>query len=269
MLLKKIALLVGINYVDTNKELSCCINDIKTMTKKLVKEFGFDLKDIQLLIEDVATKKNILDGIERLVQELESGDIGVLVYAGHGTQVPELPPINEPDMLDEAIVPYDGINKNKIVQENLIRDDELSEKLSRLATGTHFLVIFDSCHSAESTRDVLLTARRVVLNDSIAYKRIKEIVSFIASPEVGEVQKRNLFAGMNHILLSGCKTDQLSYEYEDGSNGFLTKELVNHMKKGITYEELYNLVRNGVMEVSKGDQEPQIEGTLLTRKILE
>jgi hypothetical protein len=147
--MKKSALVVGINYYGTSRQLGGCLNDAEKTIEKLIKEFDFDLNDIQLLVEEFATRQNILNGIQRLVQKLRTGDLGIFTYAGHGTQTVDLPPIEEPDMLDEAIVPYDAINN----RENLIRDDEIGAQLAHLVTDSHFVVIFDSCHSATATRN--------------------------------------------------------------------------------------------------------------------
>ncbi|HFR4221496.1 caspase family protein [Bacillus sp. A260] len=261
--MKKLGLIVGINYTNTPNELGGCVNDANDMIHKLVKEFNFQTTDIQLLIDDVATRKNILEGLNYLVQELSAGDIGVFCYSGHGTQTVDLPPIDELDMLDEAIVPIDAIND----QNYFIRDDEINEILQKLNKDVHFLVIFDSCNSQHGTHDLDNTEvkRFLPLNNSV--KKIKDIVRDIKSVEDSSNVKHHFLAGLNHILFAGCKEDQ--YSYDDGSNGYFTKALIQEMNKGLTYQEVYNKVSRIVVEKSNGKQEPQIDGMNLDRKILE
>lgn len=257
--MKKLATLIGINYVGTKSELGGCINDTKLLVEKLVNDFNFNTHNIQLLLEETATKKNILESIERLVEELEPGDLGVLTYSGHGTQTADLPPVNEEDMLDEAIVPFNAVQE----LDNLIRDDEINEILGKLKNDVRFIVIFDSCHSATGTREIGKTR---MFPPSIAVQEINRIRTDILTLD-NEKPKRHPLSGMNHILLAGCKANELSFD--DGTNGYFTKELVKNMKKGISYQELYESTYKAVVERSNNRQNPQIEGRELTRKIFE
>ncbi|UOB81993.1 caspase family protein (plasmid) [Bacillus sp. ZJS3] len=299
--MKKLALITGINYQGTEYELGGCINDASAILHKLVEEFDFNSSDIQLLIEEVATKKNILNGLEMLVRQLEPGDIGVFTYAGHGTQTADLPPIGEDDMLDEAIVPIDAISDNS----NLLRDDEIQNVLSNLASGVHFVIIFDSCHSETATRMMINNTDNIVeLKDTISnatnVEEIKEIIGRLNTSraisehknhkkrymepsetvkkiknimvDVKKTRKRDLehpLTGSGHLLFSGCKAHEVSFD--DGTNGYFTKALIRNIKKGMTYRELYELARGEVLSNSGGQQDPQIEGPeyLVNAKIFE
>lgn len=252
--------------MNTSSELGGCLNDATDIFKKLVNEFDFQSKDIQLLLEEVATRKNIIDGLERLVKELEAGDIGVFSYSGHGTFTADLPPIEEDDMLDEAIVPIDAVNDRSL----LIRDDEINEILSRIKEGVHLFLIFDSCHSGtmykllpDEDNDEKMLKRMIPPSNSV--KIIQSVVNEVIEEPL--MTKSHPLAGSNYILLAGCKEDELSYD--DGQNGYLTKEIVKYMKKGITYQELYTKVKDAVYTRSGKKQEPQIFGELMTKKILE
>ncbi|PGM15576.1 caspase family protein [Bacillus thuringiensis] len=295
--MKKLALIVGINYHGTLRELGGCINDASGFLHKLVQDFNFDSSDIQLLIEEVATRQNIFDGLQWLVGQLDPGDIGVFYYAGHGTQTVDLPPIDEEDMMDEAIVPIDAYSSS-IIESNLIRDDEIQEILSKLANDVHFVVVFDSCNSGTATRalkdenkknsiphaetiqdivgifnnlqepkpELRYTPRPRSIPPAPATQKVKEIMSNL------KVKKRNLseghpLSGANHLLLAGCKANQESFD--DGIAGYFTSALLESMEKGMTYHDLYTIVREKVL--SRDDrQEPQIEGShLLMNNIFE
>ncbi|MDI3090373.1 caspase family protein [Priestia megaterium] len=305
--MKKLALITGINYRGHKDELNGCINDASDILRKLVEEFNFKTSDIQLLIEEVATRKNILEGLEYLVGELEPGDIGVFTYSGHGTQTADLPPIGEDDMKDEAIVPIDAINNHSY----LIRDDEIHEILSKLKANVHFVVIFDSCNSETGTRGLgsIEEEKLIKLRSSISeiksIDELNKVVNDLSSSEidnseisirsippletideiqnimgninipVSEFRKRgdreHPLSGFNHILLAGCKADQSSID--NGVNGLFTKALIENMKKGITYQELYDLAYKRVHELNNTRyvQDPQLEGPdyLLNQKIFE
>ncbi|ODB65174.1 caspase family protein [Paenibacillus polymyxa] len=263
--MKKLALIVGINYPDTEFNLRGCINDAEGMLSKLL-EFGFTTTDIQILIDKVATKKNILDGVDRLTQNLEKGDIGVFYYAGHGTQTADLPPIDEPDMLDEALVPYDAIKavkdgEDEIEPANLLRDDEINERISLLNQDVHFVVIFDSCHSYTATHEISTKVRSIPLPEFA--KKIKSMISEIPKSDRG----LHPTVKMNHYLLAGCKSEQSSFD--DGEHGYFTAELLKEMKPGRTYKELHDIIVPRIIERSNSSQEPQFEGPILDKKIFE
>lgn len=262
--MNKLAFLVGINYANTANELGGCLNDANEIFKKLVQEFDFQSRDIQLLLEEVATRKNIIDGLERLVNDLEPGDLGVFSYSGHGTLTADLPPIEEEDMLDEAIVPFDAVKDSSL----LIRDDEINQILSRIKEGVHFFLIFDSCHSGtmykfSSDEDEKMYKKMIPPSNSV--RKIQSIANELRKETL--LFKSHPLAGSNYILLAGCKDDQ--YSYDDGQNGYLTKALVEHMKKGITYQELYEKVKDNVYIRSRKQQEPQIFGELASKMVLE
>ncbi|WAT81797.1 caspase family protein [Bacillus safensis] len=261
--MKKLAFLVGINYTGTANELHGCLNDATKICEKLVQEFDFQSRDIQLLLEEVATRKNIIDGLDRLVNDLEPGDLGVFSYSGHGTLTADLPPIEEEDMLDEAIVPVDAVKDRSL----LIRDDEINQILSRLKEGVHLFLIFDSCHSGTmyrvSDEDEKMFKKMIPPSDSVL--KIQSVANEFRKETL--LSKSHPLAGSNYILLAGCKDDQFSYD--DGQNGYLTKALVEHMKKGITYQELYEKVKVDVYKRSRKNQEPQIFGELISKKVLE
>ncbi|EPF08342.1 TPA: caspase family protein [Bacillus cereus] len=279
--MKKLALITGINYRGSKYELGGCINDASMILNTLVKKFDFNQSNIQLLIEEVATKKNILKGLEWLVNQLEPGDIGLFTYSGHGTQTADLPPIDEEDMLDEAIVPIDALAD----QSNLIRDDEINTILSNIPKGVKFVVILDSCHSGTGTRNfgnyysipqarTIEDVKAIINSFNNVERRDLSSIKPRYIPPTQTIQDIKMimsgfepirkdfssFSGPNHILLAGCKADQVSYD--EGTYGRFTKALTDVMgsQSAITYKELYFLVRNMVLERSNYAQEPQLEG---------
>ena len=81
----------------------------------------------------------------------------VVHYSGHGSQVPDLEG-DEPDGLDETIVPHDSGRADPetgIGPANRdITDDEIYERLRKLSAKTDAItLIFDSCHSGTISRD--------------------------------------------------------------------------------------------------------------------
>ena len=86
----KRALLIGINkYQMAGADLRGCVNDVKDLSAALVEFHGFKKGDITVLTDGDATKKAMQAGIKKLVREAKKGDVALLHYSGHGSNVPD------------------------------------------------------------------------------------------------------------------------------------------------------------------------------------
>ncbi|AFY73056.1 Caspase domain-containing protein [Synechococcus sp. PCC 7502] len=99
---RKLALLVGINQYDAKNEwlpLRGCVNDVELQKELLIHRFGFNPKDILILSDRQATRANIIDGIRsHLISQALLGDVVIVHFSGHGSQVQAQP----------SLVPVDG-----------------------------------------------------------------------------------------------------------------------------------------------------------------
>ncbi|KAF8398141.1 hypothetical protein HHK36_017067 [Tetracentron sinense] len=139
---KRMAILVGCNYPNTQNELHGCINDVLTMRDVLVSRFGFDPSYMELLTDApgslvMPTGANIKSALNGMVDRAEPGDVLFFHYSGHGTRIPSTKP-SHPFRQDEAIVPCDF---------NLITDMDFRQLVNRLPGGASFTILSDSCHS--------------------------------------------------------------------------------------------------------------------------
>ncbi|KAJ8449719.1 hypothetical protein Cgig2_001375 [Carnegiea gigantea] len=140
---KRLAVLVGCNYPNTENELHGCINDVLGMKQVLIERFGFKEEDIELMIDEptgssvMPTGANIKKTLRRMIHSAKEGDVLYFHYSGHGTLIPSLKP-NEPHRKDEAIVPCDF---------NLITDMDFRELVNQLPPKTTLTILSDSCHS--------------------------------------------------------------------------------------------------------------------------
>lgn len=153
------ALIIGIdiylpgNVTRVNSErtswinLDGCVNDAMSIKTLLESKYGFNEDHITLLANDKATRKAIVDGIKQLTAISQKGDLVVVYYAGHGSQIRNIAS-NEADQKDETIVPSDAY-----LGSADIRDKEINELFYRLSEkGVILTAIFDSCHSGSISR---------------------------------------------------------------------------------------------------------------------
>lgn len=118
----KKALLVGINkYKIPGADLNGCVNDVTNVRNVLLKYFGFTTKDIRVVVDERATKKNIISRLNWLVDKTKAGDSLLFHYSGHGSQVVDRDGDELKDKMDEIICPHD-----MDWDRNFITDDELN-----------------------------------------------------------------------------------------------------------------------------------------------
>ena len=161
------ALLVGINDYSASRlpqapanssvkrrlvpSLEGAVNDVREMREMLIARYGFAPEDILILTDQAATRDAVLRAIEKhLVEPSGAGDIVFFYWSGHGSQV-----VNslsdEPDHMDETIVPADSVRGAPD-----IRDKELRAFFNRILDNhVHVTVLLDSCHSASGARGLL------------------------------------------------------------------------------------------------------------------
>jgi len=200
----KRALLIGINYFGQDAELRGChsdINDVATYLRGL----GFADDNIAILLDDTTdpahalptspTRKNILAEMRHLVKSAVRGDILVVHYSGHGSNVKDTSG-DEKDGRDEAICPVDYASSGFII------DDEINKILVHgLPAGVRLRMVFDSCHSG-----------------SCADLPVRWMAGTQFADENRDVINRDI------IMISGCADPQTSADaqFADKPNGALT-----------------------------------------------
>lgn len=189
---RKFALLIGINYFNSENSLNGCINDIVNMKNTLITKMGYNSKNIIMLRDDSTdikykpTKNNILYNIYRMIVLAKKNQISELLihYSGHGTYVQDTDG-DENDSKDECIVPCD------FEDMGVISDDTLQYYLSLLPNRTFCFCLFDSCHSG-----TVLDLQH----------------SFNSESRIWETNNRKVLNN-NIILISGSKDDQYSSDF--------------------------------------------------------
>ena len=153
----KRALLIGIDDYRQVSRLEGPVNDAIEMKSFLVDGLQYAESDVKLLINEDATRANILASIDDwLITPTASGDEIFLFFSGHGFQQPD-DNNDEADGLDETWVPVDVVveagDEGSYSTRGMITDDEIDNRLQRLA-GRQVYVVIDSCHSGTATRGI-------------------------------------------------------------------------------------------------------------------
>ena len=265
----KKAVLIGINrYRIQGADLRGCVNDVKNMQAALTAYLGFAKGDVTVLTDYDATKKAMQAAIKGLVAGAKKGDVLLLHYSGHGSNVPD-DNGDEADHRDEILCPTD------LDWKDPLRDDWLRATFDTLKAGVNLTVVMDCCHSGSNTRaiqppDAPLIPRYlpnpwdIMAEESGRRLRGKVTSELRSSSRTLRKKSDVVTANIPELLVTGCRDTQTSADaYIGGTyNGALTYNLVAAIQaaKGkFTYRELHQ----GVLErLKKGDfdQVPQLEG---------
>ena len=191
-------------------DLHGCANDARDManTLHILHIVPAASGNMRLLLDRNATVQNILVGLEWLVAGAKPEETRIFYYSGHGTQVVDGWPVDEPDGRDEAICPHD------FRTAGVITDDKMAAIFSHLTPGVQLEVILDSCHSGTGTRDPQIAVRCVPPPDDTQAFVLEEYNSL---PLKSKLKVRDLApANLNHVLWAACKDGQTSQELPIG-----------------------------------------------------
>lgn len=254
---RKVALLVGINaYEDSRiRVLRGGLNDVEKMWDVLVGGFDFPPGHICVLRNEEATRDGILAAVRNhLVANARPGDVVVFYYSGHGAQVLDQAGGDEPDGLDETIVPYDS----NMSGDRDIRDDTINELIREVAGKTENVTfIFDACSSGSASRGAGLEKR-------VDRGLTPRGASRGAEPRSSQMKEGD---GPEYTLIAAALSAELAREHE-ADNGvvygaltyFLTDAL-SRAPKGteLTYRDVMDVVTQNVTAHHRY-QHPQLEG---------
>ncbi|MCX6149249.1 MAG: caspase family protein [Ignavibacteriales bacterium] len=130
------ALIIGINkYHGAWQELNNAVNDAKAVEKLLKEEYVFD--EIITLYEDQATRKNIIQKIEWLEDNVKNDDNVLIFYSGHGEF--------KQNQNRGYWVPIDATTQSTV---DYISNPDIQTHLNGIASR-HTLLIADACFSGD------------------------------------------------------------------------------------------------------------------------
>jgi hypothetical protein len=264
----KKAVLVGINrYRIPGADLRGCVNDVRNIETVLTRHYGFVKSDIKILTDYEATKKAMQAAIRALITDAKKGDVLLLHYSGHGSNVPDKDG-DEADQRDEILCPTDLDWKDPLT------DDWLRKSFDKLKPGVSLTVIMDCCHSGSNTRaiqppDAPRIARYLpnpwdIMAEESGRKLRGNVGSGLRTSSRAQRRRTDIVdANICEILLTGCRDTQTSADaYIGGSyNGALTYHLVdalNNAQGEITCQELHSQTLSRLKKANF-EQVPQLE----------
>ncbi len=186
---------------------------------------------ISIMIDEEATKKNILNNMEQIYEKAGENDLIMLYFSGHGLKGSFLP------------IDFDGFN-------NKIYHDEIND-IFRQSPAKYKLVIADACHSGSwmATRGDGVESTLEAFYTSLAQAQQGTALIMSSKGEENSLESSGLRQGVfSHFLLRGLKGEA------DGD--------ANNV---ISVGELYNYIYDNVKDYTANRQSPVIKGDYDTK----
>ncbi len=226
------ALAVGVGRYTSMPNLKFTDDDAFRFYSFLKSPEGGSLPDnqIEILVDESATRENILKSMRSIFLKADKNDVVVLYFSGHGLEGCFLP------------VDYDGYN-------NKLRHDEIKQIFNE-SKAKHKLCIADACHSGSMKYGEGLAAKGPT---SVSLKRFYQAFE-------------DTDGGV--ALLMSSQSEELSLEDHGLRQGVFTYYILQGMRgkadnnadKLVTISELYNYVYKNVREYTAGMQSPVLTG---------
>ena len=249
----KKAVLIGINYTNTENELYGCVNDAMNLKNMLKSKYNYKEENIKTILNEEATRQTILQEITALVKEASKGDSLFLSYSGHGVSTTDRNG-DEEDGKDELLVTSDNYG---------IFDDELKEILdTHLQEGVKLFALFDNCHSG------------TILDLPYQYFKKpskKDGADNVSDDESLIIHSKTIETKGDVICISGCRDDQVSmdayinFEYTGAMTRSFIDALTHHQDQDgqdqdgqdITWKSLLESMRTS-LKSGNFEQVPQL-----------
>ena len=187
--------------------------------KDMLYQAGY--KKVMTLINEKATKRNIVSAFNNLTAKCGDGDVVYIHFSGHGQRMTDINSdeirIKEKDRYDESWIPYDAYMTycEQDKGEKHLSDDEIAKLLSGIKTKIgeegEILVVVDACHSGGSTRG------DDELYDGLC---IRGAEKYFEIPERAEIPSTDI--SEQWLTLSACKDYQVNAECVSPKVGKLT-----------------------------------------------
>jgi len=229
----KKALLVGINYINTQYALSGCIDDTNRIKDILTQKGFVSIQQLTDLTSLKPTKKNILDELTNMIVNAEPGDFLFFYYSGHGSNTYDSNG-DETDGMDEMLISSDFQG---------IIDDEIKSIISQnLKKDVTIFGLFDSCNSG------------TMLDLKFNYLDSNNYDKYTENDRVSECDG-------NVIMISGCMDSQTSAEaqIDNKAQGAMTWSFIQSINKNpkSSWRELLKSMRE-LLKNNKYTQIPQL-----------
>jgi hypothetical protein len=228
------ALFVGINRYPLESRLGRlygCVADVTAMSSLLeTRTAGRYVYYPRLLKDELATRKEVINGFREHLGAANADDTVLFMYAGHGSRQRSARAFTgaESTAWDETLVCYDS----RLCGQYDLADKELAVLLTELK-ARKVLVILDCCHSGSGTRMKEASSQLMVRHAS-EIPNERPLQSYLDGYYQAQLPNPIIVPLHAHILLAACSPHQKAAEIVNSRGVFS-----NALEKALEGEGMY------------------------------
>jgi metacaspase-1 len=213
------AILVGVDVYERSDvpPLNGCVNDVALVRRIMKQCFAIPNEGIRVLVNQRATKANIMHRLRQAVRDSEEGDVIAFYFSGHGSQLRDRDGDELTDALDEVICPYDM----DWDRGTYILDDDLDAVFAQTPPGVLLEAFFDCCFWGAGARELGAAPRPEALRVDVRYLRPPLDIAARAEGEEEELnyhsfQGSGSFRGQNVLWAASREGQAAAEDYVEG-----------------------------------------------------
>jgi tetratricopeptide (TPR) repeat protein len=237
---RRVALVIGNSAYEKVPALANPTKDA-TVVATALRNIGFNT--VTLAID--ASHEKIIAALRAFAEQADKADWAVVYYAGHGMEMNG----------QNYLIPVDAVLKtDRDVQFEAIPLEQVMGSID--GARKLKLVILDACRDNPFAPQIKATAA-------------PEAVAASASTAGGAVGTRSIGRGLGEVKVQGAslvvfaaKHGQTALDGEGGDSPFAVAMVQRIATPGVEINKIFRLVRDDVMEVTAGRQEPYTYGSL-------
>lgn len=205
--------------------------DAQRFVDTLIQKMGVKESNVRLVLGSEATYDGFVSGMEWLASKAQPEDTAVVYFSGHGSQVPDQPPLDEADGLDECFVVWHTQKpsnwREALAQKALLVDDDFNILMKKISARKKILVA-DTCHSGTINKEAGLEVGDFVskyypLRDPDTGKEMWPLKAKSAPTNYGND---------NEALLSACLDNESALESPSLRASVFTEYLIRAINEG-------------------------------------
>ena len=189
---------VGVStYENSSLNLNYADDDARDIANALrLQTTLWDIREANVLTDEMATRSNIREELDRFKGLVTEDDFFVFVFSGHG--------------LKGRLIPFDF--KSTDIEASSLSQEELNKKLNALGCG--YIVFLDACYSGSFAKDI--NGKDITVEES--QEQLRDLINALENKD------------KPYLIFGSSASNQRSLECDECYNGYFAQSLLDALE---------------------------------------
>ena len=264
---QKFALIVGVsrfkNDTSGKNSLKYAAHDAARVNEYLTRYRGYEKRNVTLLINERATRRNIQSAMDELAAKAEDGDEVFLYFSSHGA------PVYDGSL---NVVTYDTVFRNHFTMaDSSFPSKSLRSFIEQTSSGT-VVVVLDVCYSGAAFKGVegfYHPGSKTITfdDDNQGFSRAAMAKSLLGAKDIKldedvEHAPASASDAGTKVIISASDAGERSWESDSFKASFFTHHFLRELRSGKDFKNAFEMSRPrvtaDVRAEKKAEQNPQV-----------